>query len=288
MSNRSHRAAKRSASHPGKPAALDLPGCCRIVRGRSGYYLINRNDMYIGRAIEKYGEFSHLEWEVLRQLCGSGDLVLEVGANIGAHTLDLAWAVGPTGRVHAFEPQRIIFQMLCANMALNGITNVHCHHAAAGAEDGYAVVPELDYSIKGNFGSVSLERTTTGERVPKVRLDSLLALDRLRLLKIDVEGMEQEVILGARALIERFKPVLYVENDRLDRSEPLILLIAAAGYRLFWHLPLLFNPENFFNDSENIFPNIVSANMLCFHRSCSIDITGFSEITDPTCHPFRR
>ena len=86
--------------------------------------LYNEHDIYIGRSLDLYGEFSEGECDVFRQLIQPGWTVLELGANIGSHTVFLAKRVGPSGRVIAFEPQRIVFQTLCANIALNNLLNV--------------------------------------------------------------------------------------------------------------------------------------------------------------------
>jgi FkbM family methyltransferase len=211
-----------------------------------------------------------------------------VGANIGTHTLALAQLVGKSGRVHAFEPQRIVFQNLCSNMALNSIENVECHQAAACAEDGFVQIPDIRYDIGGNFGAMDIRQFKTGHKVRTVRLDDFLDIPRLKLLKIDVEGMEQEVIGGARNLIGQFKPVLYVENDRQGKSKYLIELIWSLNYKLFWHLPRLFNPANFARDPEDLYPGIVSVNMLGFHKSVTLNVTGFQEVLDSGFHPMRK
>ena len=250
-----------------------------IVKAKYGYVIYNKNDIYIGKAIEKYGEFSELEVELFKQLCRTGDIVVEIGANIGTHTQVLSQLVGNTGRLIAFEPQRIIFQTLCANMAINSITNVECYLFAVGAENTTLLLPDINYQTEGNFGGVEINKFKQGHKVQVIKLDDFLDIPRLRLLKIDVEGMEYEVISGAKQLIEKHKPILYVENDRKDKSEALIQLIQSLGYRLFWHTPPLFNPNNFANCTENNYKNIVSINMLCFHQSFQLNIKGLEEVS---------
>jgi FkbM family methyltransferase len=267
---------------------LDTRGFNQLTKGRDGYYLYNRNDEYIGRAIEKYGEYSALEMRLLERLCASGDIVLDVGANIGAHSVALAKRVGPSGRVLAFEPQRLVFQALCASVALNSLANVECYWAAVGSGDGRIIVPELDPNRRSNFGGVSLPGAPQAFPVDCVTLDRFVSLPRVRLIKVDVEGMEAEVLLGGRRLIEEFKPTLYVENDRLEKSEALMRLIDSLGYRMFWHLPPLFNPDNFYAEKENSYPGIVSVNILGIHRDVDIALEGFSEITDFSFHPMRQ
>jgi hypothetical protein len=100
--------------------------------------------------------------------------------------------------------------------------------------------------------------------------------------------MELEVLRGAAALIARFRPILYVENDRPETSEALIRHLLGLDYRLYWHLPPLYNPRNFFGESENVFSNIVSVNMLCLPRARPQSVQDLVEITDPTQHPMKR
>src|ERR1043165_865505 len=99
-------------------------GMVAIRRCRYGTMMYLRKDMYVGRSFAEYGEYSEGEVDIFRQVLRPGDLALDIGANLGSHTLPLAQFVGPTGGVYAFEPQRILFQILCGNVALNEIGNV--------------------------------------------------------------------------------------------------------------------------------------------------------------------
>ena len=76
-------------------------------------------DIYIGRSLDLLGEFCEDEARLHRDVIGEGDVVVDAGANIGSHTVVYGKAVGPAGRVHAFEPQRLVFQVLCAIVALH-------------------------------------------------------------------------------------------------------------------------------------------------------------------------
>lgn len=167
---------------------------------RHGDMLFLRRDQYVGRSLERYGEFSELEGELFGQLLRPGHVVVEVGANIGAHTVHLAKLVGAGGTVFAFEPQRVIFQILCANVALNALFNVHTYHAGLGSETGTLKVP------------------------------------------------------------------------------PLIRLIEELGYSMYWHTPYLYNPDNHFGNHENIFPGIVSINLLCIPKELSLTMNGFRQV----------
>ena len=233
---------------------------------RYGRMLFNRHDRYIGRSLQLYGEFSEGECDVFRRIVRGGDTVVEAGANVGAHTVPLAQLTQPGGRVIAFEPQRVVFQTLCANVSLNSLLNVHCLQQAIGSQAGSIIVPDLDYRSENNFGGLALGGYTSGEQVALVTIDSL-ELSACDFIKLDIEGMERDALLGATRTIERFKPVLYVENDRQDRSEALVGCLDALGYAMYWHCPPLFNPGNFSGRSDNVFGDIVSRNMVCFHRS---------------------
>lgn len=134
--------------------------------------LYNVNDKYIGAMLDLYGEFSEDENEIFQQMLRPGMIVVEAGANIGAHTVPMAQRVGPQGRVLAFEPQRSVFQILCANLALNGLEQVEPHWSGVGNADGVISVPRLDSTQPQNFGGLSIGGPQPGESVRLVRLDS--------------------------------------------------------------------------------------------------------------------
>lgn len=260
--------------------ALDLDdGYGRISRCRHGLFLYNRNDLYVGRSLNLYGEYSEAEVRLFASLVGAGDVVVEVGANIGAHTVPLSRLVRPGGAVVAIEPQRLAFQTLCANLALNGVRNVVARRAAAGAAAGWVAVPQADPTVEQNFGGVTLIDCRQGERVALETVDSL-ELPRCRLLKVDVEGMELEVLRGAADTIARLRPVLYVENDRTDRSPALLGFMRDQGYRLWWHRPALYEADNFLGRAENVFGGVGSFNVLAIPREMGATVTGAEEILD--------
>jgi FkbM family methyltransferase len=252
----------------------------RIKRCRHGTMLYNTNDRYIGEALERYGEYGELELQVLLQLVRPGDTVIEAGANIGCHTVPIAKALRPNGALVVFEPQRLTYQLLCANLALNGLWNVYARHAAAGRAPGQIPVRLLDPGSKQNFGGLSLVGSEKGEPVPVETIDSF-SLANCRMIKADVQGMESDVLAGAEATIKRCRPMLYVENESEVTSPALIRQIQSYGYRLWDHRPLLFNPANKAGVSENLYPNVVSLNMLCIPQEVTVKI-DLREIRTPS------
>ena len=252
----------------------------RVKRCRHGPMLYNPTDTFIGRSLDLYGEFSEFESVLFTQILKPGMVAIDVGANIGCFTVPMAKRVGPNGLVVAIEPQRVIYQTLCANVALNALENVLTVHAAAGTEEGSIIVPQVNYSDGGNFGGVELGGNEKGEQVPVTMLDAL-PLDGCHLIKIDVEGMECEVIEGAKEIIDKFQPVLYVENDRKEKSEALVEQLLASDYRLFLKGPLLFNPDNFFGNTDNVFGGVGSFNLICLTKSHNSRLASSIEITSP-------
>lgn len=151
-----------------------------------------------------------------------------------------------------------------------------------GRARGQLWIPAVNYAEYGNFGSVALLSDPTGasEPVDVVRLDDRIGDCPCALLKIDVQGMEEDVIRGAINLVRKHGPLLYVENDHVDRSKSLVALLLALGYRLWWHIPPLYNPNNYFNVQANIHENVGSFNMFCCRESHPAAV-GLVEIKSP-------
>lgn len=268
-----------------------------LREGRHGLFLVNPRDRYVGRALAEYGEFS--EWEVAallatlaqwRQLTGEapkgaspeaaclGGVVIEAGANMGAITVPLARRLGREGCLFAYEPQRLTFQQLCANLALNGLDNVVARWAACGAARGAIKVPVIDPDQPANIGGLDIRNHVDGELVDVEPID-MLGLERCDLIKADVEGMERDVLAGARETIARCRPVLYLENDRPENGAALIADVLALGYRGWWHTPPLFNERNWAQRPDDVWlaeegKRFVSINMLCVPAESKLDAKG--------------
>ena len=260
------------------PAELFNSGNVRVKKCRHGVFAYFVNDFYIGRSLDIYGEYCEEEAKVFQQIVRPGMTAIEVGANIGTHTVVLARALGSTGQLIVFEPQRTIYHLLCTNICLNNLMNVATYQAAAGRLCGSTRVPYLNYFDDNNFGGIELGKSPDGMTVPVIALDSL-GLAQCDFIKIDVEGMELEVLHGAQATIDRFRPILYLENDRKEHSRDLFEHLTRCRYRLYWHVSNLFNPVNFYGTRSNHFDGVVSVNMIGIPVEAPSDVTGFSEIT---------
>lgn len=229
---------------------------------RYGDMLFPAFDHYVGRALHEYGEYSEGEVALFRSIVQPGDVVCDVGANIGAFTVPLAQMVGERGGVFAFEPQPFIYYCLSANVALNSCPNVICERSVVGAQRGTTTIRQLDYREPGNFGGFECDRPQGVIPTNIVTLDAF-RLGRCDFIKVDVEGMERDVLLGATRTIAKHRPVLYVESDRPGKVLALCELLARLGYEWRTHQPPLYNPENFAGNPVNVFPNLISQNLIC-------------------------
>ena len=142
------------------------------------------------------------------------------------------------------------------------------------------MIPELNYGAENNFGGLSVKTDGQGQRIPLTTIDSL-NLGSCSLIKADVEGMELDVLRGAQETIAKFRPILYAENDREESSQAMLQFIEEQGYTAYWHFPPLYSPSNYFKNSENVFPGLVSVNILCVHSSVRTAIQGLKRVESP-------
>ena len=270
--------------------------CHVVVRGRHGHFIVNKNDLYLGQSIIQYGEYSPEEFRLLEIFARPGSTVVDVGANYGLLTIPLAFAVGDTGRVIAFEPQSIAFNALCGSLALNELTNVSVHKQAVGGSVGRTFINRTTRSQLQNAnaqnevwntGSATTleEGSALQEEVDRVTIDSL-ALDRVTLLKIDVEGMELPVIEGSVETLKRCRPLVYAENDRAEHSSELLRLLEGLGYKCFWHQPMLFEAGNFRGNQTNLYEGIASCNILCIPNELDFTVPGLTYADPEQPHPW--
>lgn len=225
------------------------------VDTRFGPMFSLRGDTVIGRSLRLYGEFAGEEVDTILSLTRPGDHVLDLGANIGFHTLALARKVGPAGQVTSVEPQRHCFQLLCANVVLNQMPQVHCLRAAVGDAPGSCRVPLNDPAARLNAGAteVSLDAGDgPTDTVPLMTVDSL-ALPRCDLIKVDTEGFEDRVIQGAGATLERFRPVLYIEVHDREKLQRLVGMLKPLGYALSLHHTRFYRAGNPQGETAQIF-----------------------------------
>lgn len=193
------------------------------------------------------GAFEKSTVATLRQLAKPGDVAFDIGANIGAHTLGLAQSVGANGKVYAFEPSDFAFAKLRANLALNPELAA-CTQASqvllAGSEAEarphqiYASWPlESEPSVHPKHRGRLV--TMTGATVDTLdRFVERHRMDRLDVIKLDVDGHELPVLRGGFATLRRLQPTLlmeispYIHAEEHHSFSELITLLRDAGYRI--------------------------------------------------------
>ncbi|MEW6269510.1 MAG: FkbM family methyltransferase [Thermodesulfobacteriota bacterium] len=212
-----------------------------VVAAHGCSLVIDRNDLVIGRAIRD-GIYEPAAVSLVRRLVRPGQVVADVGANVGFFTILAARCVGPTGRVLAFEPIEHNRALLERSLALNELTNVALFPLALGERNGEAELIQWERRNSGSFHLLRDGRRWEGARyrVPVRRFDDVFRGERLDFVKIDVEGAEGLVLDGMQQAIERFRPTLLFEYSPaaiadISRRAGVELLegLALLGYELF-------------------------------------------------------
>lgn len=243
----------------------------RLSRTRYGLFKHLEFDVPIGAALQKYGEWAHHELELLGKFISPGDIVLDVGAHIGTHTVVFANLVGPTGKVISFEPQPELHLLLRENIQINHFKNVECLNKAVSDRARVFGLPVIDYSQKKNFGAVTLieyqlnsGNTANSEltQVDCITIDSL-GLKQCSLIKIDVEGMELAALRGARELLWKYLPIVYTECNCIEAGWSVIRFLKEEyGYMPYLHSPPAYNENNFNRCHDNFFGLAEETNIL--------------------------
>jgi FkbM family methyltransferase len=165
-----------------------------------------------------------------------GGIAIDIGANLGEWTVPLARKAGAAGKVLAIEPNPVIAEALGRTLVINNLTQATVLDVAVSDRAGSA---ELMLN-PASSGESRLGQPTSGQpsvTVPTRRLDDLMAergLERLDLVKIDVEGHERQVLEGAKATLGRFQPALVIESghERGDDRTAIADLLERLGYAL--------------------------------------------------------
>jgi FkbM family methyltransferase len=188
-----------------------------------GLMIVDRHELAwpsgVVAMLASQGAYEPEEMTLLREIIRylpRGTVALDIGANIGVHTLEFARATSAAeGAVVAFEAERMSFQMLAGNVAMNNHMNVECHHVALGAAAGEPPPPPSAQDTAG---------------VRQATLDSF-ALPRVEMMRIGVGGTVLAVLQGATETIARCKPVLCV--DHRHGGEALQSMLMQFGYRVY-------------------------------------------------------
>ncbi len=202
---------------------------------------VDPRDRLIAKKLALYGQYEAFESELIRSLLSPGDTFVDVGANIGLHTLWASRAVGPGGRVVAFEPDPSNFALLAQNVAWNRCANVELVAKAVCDKPGQLLL----YQNEENRGKLSLRDLTHSGRAVAVEATTLDAhlqgQDRpIGLIKMDIEGAEPLALAGMSktldchsevALLVEFTPIFIRAFGQ--SPEGFLAELRVLGYRLW-------------------------------------------------------
>jgi FkbM family methyltransferase len=228
--------------------------------GRGVRLRVPMND-FVGRAIFYFGDLDPKITWLCDRIIRPGDTVLDVGANLGWITARMARKVGPTGQVHAFEPNPRVADLLAQSVATSQLRNVHLHRIALGDKSG-----QLDLHVtRTNAGMASLvyghnsttpiypADSTDVIKVPVRTLTEIFANDpqpptRIRLVKLDVEGYEPQVLTGAASFFKQINlpdAILFELNELRTAfpDNPAVKILQDLGYTFFTIPKTLFRPR---------------------------------------------
>ena len=194
---------------------------CRLLRPEGtvpvplsfGRLWVDSRDGVVAYRLMKRGTWEPHETAALLTQIRAGYRIVEVGANIGYHTVQLARAVGAAGHVHAVEPDPANRAILTRNIIEHRAERiVEVHAAAASDRAGTAILVRHGHNMGGHsLIAANVDDAAETVRVATVALDDLVAGEAVDLLKIDAEGAEPAILAGARQTIARERPILFVE-----------------------------------------------------------------------------
>lgn len=223
-----------------------------VVRGDHADYLLFSTRDAVSAAIHDRGSWAAPLLSISKMFYSdlSAPLVIDIGANLGAYSIPVAKDIAAqSGCVYSYEPQRIIYYQLCGNAFLNRLDNLYAFNIAIGEEDGTLLIPSIDYERSTNIGAFSLDPQLNDRprgvelnsnlkpaEVAIARLDSLKFAGTAALVKIDVEGLELQVLKGARGFLEEhhFPPLLleaWSEDWFKEERRALLEYLGALGYQ---------------------------------------------------------
>lgn len=183
----------------------------RRVQTRAGFGLwVNPKDHAVARHLLAYGTWQPAEAGLIQTLLRVGDTTVDVGANIGYMTGLMASAVGQNGHVISLEPEASNFAILQKNVEENGWSNVTCLPFGASSSASSGTLYIDDNNLGNHSLAVDSDRQSAQSQVRLIRVDSLFRemTDDVRLVKIDVQGWEAEVLRGMEGLRGRLDFIL--------------------------------------------------------------------------------
>ena len=193
-------------------------------------------DDYIGRSIYYFGDLDYkISW-VCKNVLRPGDCVVDIGAHFGLVTLFASAIVGPKGSVHSFEPHPKFADRIQRSLTLNQRRNVSLHNVALTDEPGEMTL-HVPFDNSGRASLIKPNRPLYEVQIKAVNTTDYfgqLDLNSIRLLKIDVEGHEEDVFRGGEGFLRTNKPdvILFEEHKKPIREQPVVSFLHDLGYQI--------------------------------------------------------
>jgi FkbM family methyltransferase len=205
-----------------------LPG---FIKFSTGNYRLWFHPSELSYQLYQNREYYRQDEEIMRRILRPGDVFVDVGANIGTWSLYASTLIGESGKVYAFEPHPRTAGFLKRNIDLNRFRNIEVSVTAVGDSQKMVMLEEKDNDSTNNIA----ENGTIP--VPMTSLDAVLPACDIRLLKIDAEGSELQVLQGAARTLQRTQ-LVYIEcwdsyfNQRGYRSLELLRILTDDGFSI--------------------------------------------------------
>ena len=244
------------------------------VKGKHGVFSFCQFDKYIGLSMREYGEFSEIELSLMSKFIMKDDVVFDIGANIGVFTVPFAKKVGERGEVYAFEPQKLIYEILQDNLNKNKLKNVKVFNVGVGKKEEVLELNDIDYSKVGNFGGVGFKVDSSSftknikNKKYKVKIKNLnefMEIEKCNFMKIDVELMELDILTGGKNFLKKFRPILWIENHQFYPNE-INKFLLENDYNAYWAYSNMFNESNYFINDNNYFGELATLNTLAIPK----------------------
>jgi FkbM family methyltransferase len=241
-----------------EPTHLTLTANLTLATTPHGDFLAMKGDV-VTKHLQRFGGHTRPYVSLLSSLVGNLSRVLDIGAHIGTFSVPLGLRLPVGGQLWSFEPNEESFRLLQMNLALNGLMNRTTAIPMAVSDRSttlFSVKPEAT-NTGANFLIGQRSRQASGGPISALSIDALMAdgaLDGADLIKIDVEGMETQVLKGARSTLVRYQPFLFIElsKSQMGRydSSPLEIQSFLRDLGYSFYIPL--GPRNRASDEVTI------------------------------------
>lgn len=220
-------------------------------------------DSVVSKSLIDYGEWAKNELSTLNYFINEDDVIVDVGAYIGTHSLAFS-NMAPNGKVLSFEARKDIFKILKSNT--DSHHNIEVLNCGLGSGNYTMAIEKVNLDKNENFGGLELKSIDNGdadviEGVEIKTIDSI-SLDKVDFMKVDVEGMEYDVLNGSIDTIERFKPTIFLELNDANHAVNLLDFATKFDYLVFGVTTKVFNKNNFNNNADNIFSDASEVGLL--------------------------